>query len=324
MAAQALFVLSAVLGIDALRKMWSPQQKPWHFWLSAPTLVLNLLVVAIYAQPRAVPGYSGRLSRGRITLLSAQSPDRLSGLAKQLGEHFGHSGMALEWGDSGAYFDLIGEGRFVVPFMLGSELSIAVADGDLSVSTQITDKRTGKVVAIVEDNAFKIRESERTDINYTSDSLEVIDAYGRVALQVRLRPDHIQLQGEWWLKEHDGYLSGARLGRYPYRCPEWALGSKCAFMQALLPHDDPDEPHIERMFQYPSNEHPHELRKQVPTPAPAPDWLLAETVSHDVALKHRGLIFFPGGMHLVFMKESPIRQTPTIASWTGLESTPPR
>jgi hypothetical protein len=91
------------------------------------------------------------------------------------------------------------------------------------------------------------------DRNYTDDALEVKNTGGRVVLQVRVLSDRIQLQGEWWSK--DGF--GVRF----VKIPDPVTGAMGGGITKLSIAINPDEPHIDPIFEYPSDSHFGQLRK---------------------------------------------------------------
>jgi hypothetical protein len=121
-------------------------------------------------------------------------------------------------------------------------------DEQVKVSTTIRDS-SGEIEAQLERNEWKVSPFPTTwDRNYNDDSLEVIDTQHhppRVVLQVRVLPDRIRLQGEWWDKNR-----GIRIVKNP---------QGGGLIMHLWAEHDPDEPHIEPIFKYPSDQHLREL-----------------------------------------------------------------
>jgi hypothetical protein len=79
-----------------------------------------------------------------------------------------------------------------------ADLKVENDHGHLLVSTTVRDQQ-GKEVVRLERNHWTVNPDKAIclDKNYTDDSLEVKDGGGHVVFQVRLFPDHVQLQGEW-------------------------------------------------------------------------------------------------------------------------------
>jgi hypothetical protein len=113
---------------------------------------------------------------------------------------------ALEIGHTGVIFDLEGpQGEWVFGFMKVSVLTIELVDGQLKVSTQIRDEN-GELIAELQRNEWKIAPPppKTFDRNFTDNALEVRDPSGHIVLQIKLAPDRIQIQGEWWDMEGKG------------------------------------------------------------------------------------------------------------------------
>lgn len=121
-----------------------------------------------------------------------------------------------------------------------SKITIERIDGHLLLSTEVHDAQ-GKRIAELVRNHWSVN-SDKTvclDKNYTSDSLEVKDGRGHVVLQVRLYPDLIRLQGEWFDDRGRGIelVGGQVIGMFdPDR--KW-------FVEKLIPE----------VFKYPSSKH---------------------------------------------------------------------
>jgi hypothetical protein len=87
------------------------------------------------------------------------------------------------------------------------------------------------------------------DRNYSKDALEVKDETGRIVLQIKLLPDRVQLQGEWWKDELTGLgLVKAKKG-----------GGLMVLFGPKFKREN--APAIEPLFLYPSETHLGELRK---------------------------------------------------------------
>ena len=122
-------------------------------------------------------------------------------------------------------------------------LSIEIENGELLLTTPVRD-REGHLVANIVRNHWSVTNS-CLDKNYTSDSLEVLDARGLVIFQVKLLPDRIQLQGEW----RDEFGHGIRLvadkaGKGSSLTIWKDAQSELQYMQIITP-----------MFKYPSRNH---------------------------------------------------------------------
>jgi hypothetical protein len=156
----------------------------------------------------------------------------------------------LEIGDSGKGF--IWKGPQGVPIMNpveDSQLTIESVNGKIKVSTNIRDK-TGRLVAELIRNEWKVSPSSAFGKNYNDRALEVRNAEGRVILQVKVTNDAIQLQGEWW----DEHGQGVRL----VKCPDRQTGEIDGCIVILGGIDRPED-QIKPIFKYPSDLHPGEL-----------------------------------------------------------------
>jgi hypothetical protein len=182
-----------------------------------------------------------------------ESPGDETILAPKLGV----SKRLIQIGQSGTYIDFQGsQGTPFIQFASNYNLTIDSVDGKLEVSTQVRDRR-GRLVAELVQNEWKVAPPPRTwDRNYTSTALEVRDEDGNVVLQVRLFPDRVQIQGEWWMDEYRGF----RIVGYPGEGGRFEI-----FGTKFRPSDaDP----IQQMFVYPSETHLGELAATNPSAAP--------------------------------------------------------
>jgi hypothetical protein len=117
--------------------------------------------------------------------------------------------------------------------------------GKINVSTEILDK-SGMRVAKLDHNEWQIAVPPAIwDRNFTETALEVMDAGGRVVLQIRILADRIQILGEWW--DRDG--RGIRIA---------GNGNEVAVAILSRENDSPNLK-IEPMFRYPSDKHLGEL-----------------------------------------------------------------
>lgn len=85
-----------------------------------------------------------------------------------------------------------------------SEILIELIDGKPRISTKVHDYN-GKLVAELFRNEWKVAPPPATwDRNYSDDALEVRDDRGLIILQIKVLPDRIQLQGEFWSADGSG------------------------------------------------------------------------------------------------------------------------
>jgi hypothetical protein len=160
--------------------------------------------------------------------------------------------LKFEIGDSGAVFELEPDKPFWIPFTgEPAALTIERVANHIEVSTTLRDA-SGKLVAEIERNEWKVRPSLLWDRNYNDNSLEVLGETGEVVLQIVALPDRIRIQGIWWSK------SGA--------CTEMASDARHPGGLVLMP-SVPDCRSglgllkITPIFMYPSDRHFGELKK---------------------------------------------------------------
>jgi hypothetical protein len=230
-ASQILFFCAWAISIWAL-----PRQPKWRFWGASAAVTFVALLLFAWARPEAVPRDFGFLVPHRQLLF----PNHGSG----------GTWPVIELGDSTCMLKYTGQpGTPLFDFFNNTDLTIEQIDRTVRVSTKVVN-RDGNVVAELYRNEWKVAPPPLSwDRNYTDDALEVISQSGDVILQVRLLPDRVQLQGEWW---HD-HINGVRLAgshRFPENCGIIVFG----------PIFKPEQTTpIERMFRYPSDMHFGEL-----------------------------------------------------------------
>jgi hypothetical protein len=103
-------------------------------------------------------------------------------------------------GESSAAFDVhTPSGVDLLAIFRDSGVAVDNDGGHLSLSTEVHDAQ-GKLVVKVIKNHWIVNPDKSIclDKNYTADSLEVKDGRGHVVLQVRLYPEELHLQGEWF------------------------------------------------------------------------------------------------------------------------------
>jgi len=104
----------------------------------------------------------------------------------------------IEIGDSGTSFVWRGSGT-TFPFLTifeDSALTVERVAGHITVSTRMRDA-SGKKVAEIERNEWKVRPSLLWDKNYNDNSLELMDENGDVILQVVVLADRVRVHGIW-------------------------------------------------------------------------------------------------------------------------------
>lgn len=205
--------------------------------LSQSIVALGLVVAAlggygahhfgkkIEKEADAKAAYSGTLKATTQVLLAAEQ----------------HVWPQLEFGDSGAILKYTGPaGSPLFKFGEDSNLTVLSRNGQLKVSVAIRDK-TGRLIAEILENDWKIKPNNSWDRNYSSDAVEVRDSSGDIVLQVRALPDRIQLQA----KLYDSSGRGIALGK-----------TKGGGTIEMTGPNHPDLTlKIEPLFRYPSSSH---------------------------------------------------------------------
>jgi hypothetical protein len=125
----------------------------------------------------------------------------------------------MEVGDSGAWFVWI-PGKEIEQMRpaYDSGFKIEGSATGLQVSTEVRDWN-GNLLLEMTRNHWMIFPTFCKDKNYTNESLEVLDNRGHVVFQLKILPDKIQIQGEWYddlgrgvqvIKSSDPKIPGAR------------------------------------------------------------------------------------------------------------------
>ena len=153
----------------------------------------------------------------------------------------------LEMGDSGSSFVWTGPmGQPMMQIFEDTPLLLTSVNGQLKVSTIIRSP-DGKLVAQIIDNEWKINPRNIFDRNYSDDALEVKDHRGDIVLQIRVLPDRVQLQGNFY----DGQGHGFGIGKI--KDPN--TGEVHGIWVKSGPENPTLELTIEPMFRYPSEFH---------------------------------------------------------------------
>jgi hypothetical protein len=154
-------------------------------------------------------------------------------------------GTQLEIGDSGTVF--LHTGKPGSPLMrLGDDAIIVerLADGEVAITTTIRDP-SGKIVAEIVRNEWRLRPSLLWDRNFNASAVEVRAENGDVVLQVQALRDRIRLQGMWYT------TAGKFIEFLKSPDPKHPGGLIVMGVKHKLP--------IQPMFQYPSDAHLGEL-----------------------------------------------------------------
>ena len=203
-------------------------------------IVLTLLLALLgWLKPTLTPAW---VTATTVILLvtSAVIQIRIARSERRAKASSAQKGVLLEIGDSGAIFAFSGpQGQPLFKLFDDSHLTVELEDGQLRVSTVIRDQ-TGKVVAELVKNEWKVNSGTAYDRNYSKDALEVRDASGEVVMQVRLVGDRVQFQGRFFDKDGRGVTIGTVRG------PDGKMGGAMDFSGQLR---------IKPIFRYPSERH---------------------------------------------------------------------
>jgi hypothetical protein len=189
-------------------------------------LVPLLMLVAVALCVAAVGARSGNLPSNGSHLLFAGNPALAPDSEISLVE-IGRSGVVFQRGHQ--------EAELIAALLEESQLTVESDAGRMFVTAQLRNS-SGQAAALVRNELSGPSSPSSWDRNYTDDALEVIGPDGRVMLQIRVLPDRIQIQGEWW----DEGGSGIRIGTKGK--------DRSAFITRLSREQNPDQPMIEPMF----------------------------------------------------------------------------
>ena len=110
------------------------------------------------------------------------------------------------------------------------------------VNTTVRDS-DGHIVATINKNHWRVYPPFCQEKNYTENALEILDGSLHVVLQLKLLPDRVQVQGEWW----DNQGHGLRISKSP--------DPKRGQVTSLSAQIKRNEAFIKPMFKYPSKHH---------------------------------------------------------------------
>ena len=220
----------------------------WIYWESIDrSLVLRIVYVTVISVPfLAIASYS-TYSDWKQQMASALEGD-LIGAGPALNDGKQHGFPNLRIGGTTMVMSPNGvPERF--KFFPDANIRIEWGFKGPQLTTTVRD-RNGNLVVEVTRNHWRVYPLYSVDKNYTQYALEVEDSAGHVVLQVRIFPDTVELQGEWW----DTQGNGIRFLKPPGITPDAG-----AIVIPLGPRNQHTESLIQPIFQYPSKEHWREL-----------------------------------------------------------------
>jgi hypothetical protein len=156
---------------------------------------------------------------------------------------------AVEIGDSKSilYMTPSKPGQPVQPYFIpfpDAEFRTEYGKNGPMVSTTVRDG-DGHIVATIDNNHWNVYPPYCSDKNYTDHALEILDASLHVVLQIRIFPNEVQVQGEWW----DNQGKGLRIVKSPLELKPGAL------VLPLSQNNRKNDVLIKPIFRYPSKYH---------------------------------------------------------------------
>ena len=162
------------------------------------------------------------------------------------GKSIEHARPVIEFGDSGSMLVWNGPaGTPMIQFWEDISLTIERVNNHVVVSTMIHDS-SGKLVAELVKNEWRVNPGGAWDRNYTNDTLEVRGVSGEVVLQVRTLPTRIQFQAKMYNAAGRGMYWGKIVG------PDGKVGGGWEFTGKNHPELTYK---ISPLFRYPSDLH---------------------------------------------------------------------
>jgi hypothetical protein len=220
-ASRLLFCLAWIVTIWAIRS-----QPARRFWVGVIGITVLLATLFVWAVPENVPLSFGIVTPRRYLFLSTIE-----------------NWPTIEIGNSGAILTSP-PGSPVHALISDSLLTIENIKGNTYLSVKMFDK-SGGIVAEMVHNEWRESPSKIWDRNYNDEAVEIKGEAGRIVLKVRALFDRLQLEGEFWGRNGEGY----RIVGLP----------RGGALVRLRADDDPDEPSIRPMFKYPSEKYLGEL-----------------------------------------------------------------
>lgn len=151
--------------------------------------------------------------------------------------------LVVQIGPAGPIYQLF-TGSFSDPLFYNAGVFVEQSNKGPEITTTVRDV-DGNLVVKIEKNHWRVYPPYCLDKNYTQDSLEVLDRRDYVVLQVRILPDKVQLQGEWY----DDKGNGKQI---------MATGDprkQSAILTTLKRGTGVSQERIAEMFMYPSKDH---------------------------------------------------------------------
>jgi hypothetical protein len=215
----------------------------------------SLVLLAYWFRPDTVPAYYGILSPRSELLFSPSGGGRIP--LVQIGQSHVLLGPEGIPGVHPIKLDPIG--RLLLPGLEASKFTVEEVKGKIKFSCQVTDE-SGKLIAEISRNEWKVAPPPGTfDRNYSDDALEVRDPKGRVVLQVKMLGDRIQIQGAWSLGPEWKPAGAAQV----IIRQDPANPNEAQFVfYPMHPAEGVSWPEIKPIFEYPSERHFGEYRRQ--------------------------------------------------------------
>jgi hypothetical protein len=233
-----IIILAAILAAIS----WLKPDKPIK-WL-AYTCVAIILLTAILEIANQRKERRGKAKEQFTGILHPKSKILVSSDLKNLPK--------IEIADTGSTIEM-GSGKnqdFLDRLLKENNFTLEVEKGQIKITLLIRD-RTGKAVAEIVKNEWKVNPNSSFDRNFSKNALEVKDLSGEIIIQVRLIEDRIQLQGKFYHPDGSGVEIGILSKDKNYPGGIHFLGP-----------DTPSTLKIEPIFVYPSDQHLGELRKK--------------------------------------------------------------
>ena len=253
-------VLAFIFGVVEMPILW--RWAGWFLCFCILIFIVQSSVGRIYEYPRKTRILGGMIAAGiflgvvfptardawKEERALAPEGDLLGGPAESFNDGKQRMAPEVEIADSGSIQIMIPKPGPPEPYLKpfpDAEFRVEYGKKGPMVSTTIRDAE-GHIVATVEKNHWTVYQQFCVDKNYTDDSLEILDSSRHVVLQLRILPDRVRVQGEWWDNQGHGL-----------RIVKGADGH--AYSALLGPQIKKNELLIKPVFMYPSRYHWREL-----------------------------------------------------------------